>query len=318
MKRSWQSYVINGILRLTIKRRLPVNRSIAHMRTRFLKIDARFSRQPKRATIETVDMNGLPGEVIRTPESRDDRVLLYLHGGGFVLPALGAHREMLGNWCRALGCTVYLPDYRLAPENPYPAAPNDCLHAYRWLLASGIDPARIVTAGDSAGGALTLALMHGLRDAGLPMPAALVLVSPASDMTMSGRSAIVNEKRDPMFCMQVLLMMRQAYATELQVVEPLASPLFGSMAGLPPMMITVGSTEMMLSDSERVAERVADAGGDARLAVWHGLPHAFPVMALLPEARRVIDDIGDFLADRSVWSDAAAVTDSADIAAAGT
>lgn len=304
MKRSWQSYVINGILRLTIKRRLPVHNSIGYMRTKFLAIDARFARRPKEATIEPIDMQGLPGERIRTAESRDDRVLLYLHGGGFVLPALGAHREMLGNWCRTLGCTVYMPDYRLAPENPYPAAPLDCLHAYRWLLAQGVEPSRIVTAGDSAGGALTLSLMHALREAGLPMPAALVMLSPASDLTMSGTSALVNEKRDPMFCMQVLLMMRQAYANELQTTEHAASPLFGPLSGLPPMMITAGSTEMMLSDSERVAVRATEAGGDARLDVWRGLPHAFPVMSLLPEARRVIDDIAAFLRERSVWAPA--------------
>jgi monoterpene epsilon-lactone hydrolase len=301
MKRSWQSYLVNALLRLTVKKRVPVADAVGKMRGKIDRIDSRLSSTPADLSIEAVDMAGVPGEILRVPQSRGDRILYYIHGGGFVMGALGSHREMLASWCRELGCTAYLPDYRLAPEHPFPAAPQDCIAAYRWLLDQGGDASRFVVAGDSAGGCLSLGLLQGINASGLPRPAGAVLLSPAGDLTLSGESFLYNERRDPMFHMQTLVTMRNAYVRELAVVDPCASPLFGNFDELPPLLILVGSTEMLLSESERIVERAQEARVDARLDVWRGMPHVFPAIRWLPESKQAIVDIADWIAEKGVW-----------------
>jgi acetyl esterase/lipase len=304
MTRSWQSYLVNALLRLTVKKRVPVEDAVFRMRTKVSRIDSLISSKPADLETEIVDMDGVPGEISRVPQSQSDRILFYIHGGGFVMGILGAHREMLASWCHELGCTAYLPDYRLAPEHPFPAAPTDCISAYRWLLEQGIDASRIVVAGDSAGGCLSLGLVQGINAAGLPKPAAAILLSPAGDLTLSGESFIYNERKDPMFHMQTLVTMRNAYVRGQAVVDSAASPLFGNFQGLPPLFAIAGSTEMLLSESERIIERAKMAKVDARLDIWRGMPHVFPAIRILPESKRALVDIRDWLADRKIWAQA--------------
>jgi acetyl esterase/lipase len=301
MKRSWQSYLVNALLRLTAKKPVPVSDSVDKMRAKISRIDAWISSKPADLEIGNVDMDGVPGESLRVSQSRSDRILFYIHGGGFLMGILGSHREMLASWCRELGCTAYLPDYRLAPEHPFPAAPSDCIAAYRWLLDQGIDAREVVVAGDSAGGCLALGLVQGINSAGLPKPAAAVLLSPAGDLTLSGDSFVYNERKDPMFHMQTLVTMRNAYVRERRVVDPAASPLFGDFEGLPPLFAIAGSTEMLLSESERIVERAKEAGVDARLDVWRGMPHVFPAFRWLPESKRALVDIRDWLVGKELW-----------------
>ena len=246
-------------------------------------------------------MASLGCDRISVPVSRDDRIIYYLHGGGFVMALPNAQTAMISRWCSVFESTAYMPDYRLAPEHPYPAAPDDCLAGYRWLLEDGASPSNIVMVGDSAGGCLSLVTLQRIQEEELPMPACTVLLSPLADLTMSGETFISNERKDPMFTMQALLLMRNAYATEQAVTEPAASPLFGEFTGLPPLKILVGGTEMLLSDSLRVADRARDSGVAVELDIWPDMPHVFPAVLWLPESKAATNAIAEFVGKHTDW-----------------
>lgn len=244
---------------------------------------------------EAVDAGGVPATWVDVKGVRRDRVVLYLHGGAFITETPQFHGALLariGREARARGLMV---SYRLAPEHRHPAALDDCLAAYRWLLAQGQDPARIVVAGDSAGGNLTLALMLKLRDEGLPLPAGAVALSPVADLTFSGESVQRNDGIDDMFGADMMDAMVPVYLERReQCTDPLVSPLFGDPTGLPPLLLLVGSTELLLDDSVRVAQRWPRS----TLLVWHGMPHVFPGFDFLPEAREATTRIGRFVRER--------------------
>ena len=303
MRRSWQSYLLNGLFRVVSKRRFPTEPDIAAIRSTYERLDAkRFRVHPD--TVKTpVQTNGVSSDWVNVPASRDERVIYYLHGGGFMLRFPNAHTGMVARWCRRLGSRALMPDYRLAPEHPYPAAPQDCLNGYRWLLDQQIDPANIVIAGDSAGGCLSLATLHLIKEAGLPMPACAVLLSPGTDLTMSGKSVVTNERKDPMFMLQGLIIMRGSYAPEQFMAEPAASPLFADYEGFPPLHFVVGSTEILLDDSTRAVEKARRAGVETELRIWRGMPHVFPSFPFLPEARGATDDIVRFISRNTAWEE---------------
>ncbi len=222
-------------------------------------------------------------------------VILYFHGGGFVAEARTIHDPLLAAIARAAGARGLMVDYRLAPEHPFPAATEDCFAAWNFLLSSGIDPGRIVFAGDSAGGNLAVVTAMRARDEGLPQPAALVLISPLFDLTFSGASMERNDGLDPLFRASSLRAIQSYYATGLDQRDPRLSPLFGRLKGLPPMMILVGSSELLLDDTLRFAARVAGA----KVSVWHGMPHVFPAMRGLAAGDRAIREIGGFILENT-------------------
>ena len=246
-------------------------------------------------------MAGLASDRINVPASRDNRIIYYLHGGGFVVALPNAQTAMISRWCSVLESTAYMPDYRLAPEQPYPAAPDDCLNGYRWLLEQDVAPSNIVIAGDSAGGCLSLVTLQQIREQDLPMPACSVLLSPVADLTLSGDTLVTNERKDPMFTMQALLLMRNAYVREQAVTDAVASPLFGDFTGLPPLKIVVGSTEMLLSESLRVADKARASGVEVELDVWPGMPHVFPAVPWLPESKAATGAIARFIGRYTGW-----------------
>jgi acetyl esterase/lipase len=301
LRQSWQSRVFNTWLRLFAKRRHPPDGGIFDMRRRIARLDAAFARRNSTST-ERLTMAGLNCDRISVAASHNDRIIYYLHGGGFVMALPNAQTAMISRWCSVFGSTAYMPDYRLAPEHPYPAAPNDCLTGYRWLLENGASPSNIVMVGDSAGGCLTLVTLQRIREQDLPMPACSVLLSPVADLTMCGQTFVSNERKDPMFTMQALLLMRNAYATEQSVTEPAASPLFGDFDGLPPMKILAGGTEMLLSDSLRVADKARASGVDVELDIWPKMPHVFPAVLWLPESRAATNAIAKFVAKHAGWA----------------
>lgn len=219
------------------------------------------------------------------------RVILYLHGGAFVAAAPNAHGLLLEKLCTAAGARGFYVDYRLAPEHPFPAASDDCLDAYRFLLDSGIPAGSIVIAGDSAGGNLTAGTALRARDAGLPLPAALVMMSPVLDATFSGASVTRNDGLDPLFRACVFETLASGYVPAQARREPYVSPLFADLAGLPPSLVLVGSSELLLDDSVRFAQRAPGA----TLEVWHAMPHVFPAMHGLAEAEAAIRGMGDFM-----------------------
>jgi epsilon-lactone hydrolase len=226
-------------------------------------------------------------------------VLYYLHGGGFVMGSPGTHRRMVARLASAARARAFVVDYRLAPENPFPAALDDCVAGYRWLLAQGVDARDVVVAGDSAGGCLALAMLLVLRDAGEALPAGFVGLSAATDLTLSGdsyRTRVSDEVLlTPEFCRSVAAAYRCGGA---DARDPLVSPLFADLHGLPPLLLHVGTHELFLDDSLRLAEKAATAGVEVTLRVWAGMWHVFQTFAWLPEARLAIEEIGRFVRQR--------------------
>jgi monoterpene epsilon-lactone hydrolase len=257
-----------------------------------------ISKFPDGTQATKVEMNGVPGLRYRTSRTKPGRALLYLHGGAYVLGGPASHGALTAQLGNASGAEAYLIDYRLAPEHPYPAAPDDALAAYRWLLEH-YQPGQIAIAGDSAGGNLALVTVQAIRDAGLPPPAALALLSPWLDLSHSGASARERARRDPMLRVSWTSACAKLYAGEVPLDDPRISPLFGELKGLPPMIVHLGSEEIVYSDSERLAQKAKAAGVPLMLRAFEGLWHDFQLHAgQLREADESIADIGRFMQDR--------------------
>jgi acetyl esterase/lipase len=229
-------------------------------------------------------------------------VILYLHGGAFVAEARAIHDPLLAAIGRAGGARGLMVDYRLAPEHPFPAAIEDCYAAWNYLLSSGIDPGRIVIAGDSAGGSLAVVTAMRARDEGMPQAAGLVLLSPVLDWTFSGASIQRNDGLDPLFRASIVDRLQSYYSAGADPLDPRLSPLFGDLAGLPPALLMVGSSELLLDDSVRFAARVPDS----ELRIWHDMPHVFPAMRGLAAGDRAILEIGEFIRERTAAATAGA------------
>jgi monoterpene epsilon-lactone hydrolase len=250
---------------------------------------------PKDISFEPAAADGVPAVWVASPESAADRVILYFHGGAYFAGSITTHRDFSAHLVKATGWRLLLVDYRLAPENPYPAALEDALTAYRWLLTQGFDPARMVIAGDSAGGGLTLTTMVALRDAGDPLPRAAVCFSPWTDLTSSGDSMERNAAIELMCKPEMLKQSAQWYAGDHDLRSPQISPLFADLRGLPPLQIHVGTEETLLDDSTRVAARAKEAGVDVHLEIWPGMFHVFPLVSYLPEAQKALQMVAEFL-----------------------
>ena len=245
---------------------------------------------------DPVDAGGVPAEWITTPGVVAERVIYYLHGGGYVLGSINTHREMVSRLSRAASARVLIIDYRLAPENPFPAAVDDSIAAYRWLLSIGVDPARLVIAGESAGGGLTVATLVALRDAGEPLPRAAICLSPWVDMECLGESMATKAEIDPLGTRDGVLALAKAYLGDTDPRTPLASPLYADLTGLPPLLIQVGTAEVLFDDAKRLADRAQTAGVDVILEPWDDMIHMWHFFAaMLPEGQQAIDRIGEFI-----------------------
>ena len=250
----------------------------------------------KDATATAVNAGGVPAEWIAAPGVANDRVILYLHGGGYVIGSVNTHRELINRFSKAANARVLALNYRLAPEHPFPAAVEDATAAYRWLLSQGIQSNRVAVAGDSAGGGLTVATLVSIRDAKLPTPAAGVCLSPWVDMEGIGESMTTKASVDPMVQKQGLLGMAALYLGGQNPRSPLASPLYADLKGLPPLLIQVGEAETLLDDSNRIAERAKAAGVKVSVEVWPEMIHVWQMFAaVLPEGQRAIDGMGKFV-----------------------
>ena len=259
-----------------------------------------FFPVPQDVKAEPVDAGGIPAEWIAAPGADAERVIYYLHGGGYTIGSINTHRQMISHLSRAAGARALAIDYRLSPEHPFPAAVEDATTAYRWLLSTGVDPDRIVIAGDSAGGGLTVATLVSLRDAGDPLPAAAVCLSPWVDMEATGDSMTTRAEADPMISREDVLEGAQAYLNGADPRTPLASPIHADLKGLPPLLIHVGTAEVLLDDSTRLAERARSADVDVTLEPWDDMIHVFQFFAsTLPEAQQAIDRIGAFVRQRT-------------------
>ena len=226
------------------------------------------------------------------------RTILYLHGGAFLFRTPRTHGRLAARLARLLDARALMPDYQLAPEHPLPAAHEDCFAAYQWLLDKGYDPMRIVVIGDSAGGLLTLATLQRIRDAALPLPACAVMFSPATDVAGFMKLDAGATRDDPMIGTELIELVKRLVIAPIDVHDPIISPCEGSLAGLPPLLIQVGSTEALLGQSLKGAEMASMAGTKVELQIWSQMPHVFQAVAWLPETRRALESVRAFVARR--------------------
>jgi monoterpene epsilon-lactone hydrolase len=251
---------------------------------------------PDDVVVSVADPGGVRGYWLDAPGVRPDRVLLFLHGGGYQLGSLTSDGELAARLGREAGMRVLFPEYRLAPEHPFPAAIDDVRSVWRWLRSDqGLSAGSLAIAGDSAGGGLAVALLVATRDDGEALPAAAVLMSPTVDLTSSGDSMTTRVDEDPISTPALLRRLASDYLAGADPRTPLASPLFASLAGLPPLLVQVGTSDLLLSDAERLAAAASEAGVDVRLEVGEGLPHVYQLMLGTPEAADATTRIGTFL-----------------------
>lgn len=278
-----------------IFKRIRPDSDIDRLRASFESISSRLGPadgvQVRQATIAGIDCEWL------VPEGCDDAPILYfLHGGAYLLGSPRTHRRLVSFIARGAGMRALLPDYRLAPENPFPAALEDATAVYRQVLTGGVDPAAMAIAGDSAGGNLAMATLLALRDAGDPLPAACCLLSPWLDLAGQGESQRTRAAKDPWFRPQDMAEIVEKYCSKFDLRNPLVSPVYADASDLPNTLIQVGDHEILLSDSTRLADNISAAGGEVTLQVWPDMWHVFQFfIGQMPESKRAIRDMTDFL-----------------------
>jgi monoterpene epsilon-lactone hydrolase len=297
---SIRARLLNAFLRITTKSMWKPGLDISQVRGHAAKMDARIARKALPVAVEAVEIAGVKAMWIGDPSLSERGTLLYLHGGAWCIHLPGIYRKFATILSGLTGMRVLLPDYRLAPEHPFPAGVDDCFAVYRWLAEQGYTNRPLAIAGDSAGGNLTLVTLMRARDAMLPMPDCAVMLSPSTDLTTSGPSWSYNAEADPMFSPASRDLLRPIYCPDQDMANPLLSPLFGSWAGLPPLLFHAGSTEVLLDDSVRSQDRASQAGVDAEIQVWWQMPHVFQVFNWLPESRAALQKVADFIATRTL------------------
>jgi len=254
-----------------------------------------FSLPPAGCAIEKVNAGGTKALWVKAVDASDSATILYLHGGAYSMGSAQTHFGITGMLSELCGLRVLSVDYRLAPEHPFPAAIDDAVSAYRWLLQQGVPAKSIVIGGDSAGGGLTFATMVELKNKGAQLPAAVFTISPWVDLAITGETIVTKADVDPMFTKPGMIYMAKLYADEADVRLPLISPLYADLSGLPPVLIHVGTSEMLLSDSRRMAKALKKAGVDCVIKEWEDLFHVFHSVVYIPEARIATEEIAAFV-----------------------
>jgi acetyl esterase/lipase len=252
----------------------------------------RFFRLPKDVLITPLSIENVTGELFDIEGSREG-IILFLHGGAYAVGSVNVHREFLTRLAKTCQIKVLAIDYRLAPEYPFPSALEDTMTAYNWLLDSGYDPSKIVIAGDSAGGGLTIATLLSLREARKPLPACAVCISPW--VNLSTTPVKKNNNNDPMLNPQILSIFAHYYASQTELTNPLVSPIFANLHGLPPILIQVGTNEILLDEIEEFYKNALQSNVEIAIDRWQGLFHVFQIIPILPESRRSLNKIDDFI-----------------------
>lgn len=280
----------------------PKKSTVAQTRNNLDRLGSRV-QPPKDVESERLWIADRQAERYSPPGAPDDAILLYLHGGGYIAGSFTSHRGLVSNLAAACGLVALMPEYRLAPEYPFPGALDDALSFYRCLLDQGYAPRRILLGGESAGGGLTVAALVALRDRGVPLPAAAFVISPWTDLAATGDSLRTRARQDPWFSPEFVAPTAAHYVGVDSPINPLISPLYADLRGLPPLLIHVGDYEILLDDSTRLADKARCAGVDVTLRVWDGMWHVFQALAArIPEARRSIDEIGAWVQSRLVMA----------------
>lgn len=282
--------------KMLIRRMFQEQMSIEEYRA-LIDTNSRFpSPMPKGVDVERFDVNGLDAAWISPIDADAGKVILHFHGGGYVIGGIKAHLMMCISMAKSLNIKMLLPDYRVAPEHPFPAALEDGLKIYGWLLEQGYKAGDIIFSGDSAGGGLALAATLSLRDKAEPLPAAVICISPWVDLTLSGKSHITNADSDVVLRTDDLREWASVYTDESNWKNPLVSPLYADFHGFPPLFIQVNDDEILLDDARRLAEKAQADGVDVTLKIWKGLWHVWHAVGnMIPESKKTYEEIGQFV-----------------------
>jgi len=259
--------------------------------------NSRFSnRNPKNIVIEPFDIDGIHAEWINPAEADLNKVVLHLHGGGYVTGGINSHQAMCVLQAQTLKLKILLPEYRLAPEHPFPAALDDALMTYRWLLARGYKSSDIILSGDSAGGGLALATVLSLRNNKEPLPAIVICMSPWADLTLTNQSHITNAEAESILTMDTLKEWSLTYTAENNLRNPLVSPVYADFHNFPPLLIQVGSDEILLDDARILADKAKTDGVDVTIKIWDGMFHVWPALGdLIPESKKAFEEVKQFV-----------------------
>ena len=292
---SWQAQVLNMFTRTMMK---PMMRfgSVESMRGMLGRVDSQAERMlPDDVRARFVRKKGYEGEWVRLAGKRPRKTILYFPGGGFIMRTPTQHKSLVAKICRAANAKGLVVHYSLAPEIPFPGGLEDCLAAYHDLLDSGIKAKDITVAGDSAGGGLVLSTLLALRDEGTELPGNAIMLSPLTDLTYTGGSRVFNKDKDPVLPTHRASQMHELYIGEALPEDRFISPIFADFDGLPPILGQVGSTEILLDDTVRAAEKAEKCGVPFYLDIWEQMPHVFPIFGVLPEAQVAIDRMAEFI-----------------------
>ena len=293
---SIRSYFLKKGIKIATNRLIGLEEKSMDERRSMLDSAARkWSKLPENCRVEPFQVEGMYAEWIMNNRSLADKVILYLHGGAYEYCSANTHRSLAARIMNEAGIRVLLPEYRLAPEHPFPAAIEDTVRIYRWLLNQGYSSENIIFAGDSSGGGLSVATTLLLRDQNEPLPAAVVCLSPWVDLTSSGESYKKNRDSDPYLKYDGVKEAAKLYAGDEPLNHRLISPVFDDFSGFPPLFIQVGSSEILLSDAEMLAQQAKRAGVQVSLKIWEGMWHVWQISWRLPEAKQAISEIGTFV-----------------------
>ncbi len=295
---SWQARAVSIFIRLIMKRRPEGGEAevVEYLRSKLELSQFVRSLITQPVDAQPVNEGSVKGEWLQVPDDPQQTVY-YLHGGGYVACSPKTHRPFTAALSRAANARVFALDYRLAPEHRFPAAVEDAVAGYRWLLDHGVDPQEIVIGGDSAGGGLAMATLVALRDAGERLPRAAFVLSPWTDLAVTGRSLDANDESDPMFYGDAIRWMAPVYVGDASPRNVLVSPIYADLSNLPPLLIYVSDTEVLLDDSVRLADRAKKCGVSVDLRVWSDLPHVWPIFVAfkLPESFQALGEIAQFI-----------------------
>jgi len=296
---SWQSSFFRRFGKVSKPSAADANTDIAELRRQWTYLSDRFGAVPRNAVFEPASLGPIKGEWVRTDASSPNRVILYFHGGGYIAGSPESHRALVAKLAHAAEATAFSAAYRLAPEHVFPAAVRDGIDAYRQLVARGIAPQSIVVAGNGSGGGLAFSVLLAIRNAGLPMPAACVAMSPLADLSLSGWSVLQNARADASLSWPLLFIGARHYLKRGNPCDPYASPVFANFKDFPPIMVHAGSQEMLRDDASRIGDRAAEAGVPVSVEIYDGMQHVFQANPYVPEARVSLQRLGQFIRTRT-------------------
>lgn len=300
----WQSYLAGRMPR-RFHGRASHATPITELRARYESILAGLGTVGADVVIDPGQLGGVKGEWVTITDTRPQRLILYLHGGGFIFGSPAGHRSVVAKLCRAGNAVAFSVAYRLAPEFPFPSGLRDGVDAYRYLMGKGVPPQSVVLAGDGAGGGLAFSMLMAIRNGGMPIPAGILALSPWADLTLSGWSVMQNADNDHVLSWDLLFVSARHYLRGGSPADPYASAIFGNLRDFPPVMVHAGSREILRDDASRIGELAAAANIPVSVEVYDGMPHLFQGLSSSQDARVSINRMGQFIRARATEAELA-------------